>query len=49
MKTFHQLISNFRVIAELFIVPARWLKYFATSLKSLQVVVFYEFMSVGGG
>ena len=46
MKTFHQIVSNLHAIAERFIVP---LKYFLTSLKFSQTIVFYRFMKEGGG
>lgn len=43
MKMFYQIVSNLRAIAELFIVPTAWLKYFSISLKPSQVFVFKEF------
>ncbi len=49
MKTFHQLISNLRAIAEPFIAPTTWLKYSTIPLNFAQIIVFYEFMRGGGG
>ncbi len=49
MKTFRQLISNLRAIAELFIVPLTCLMYSMISQKPSQIIVFYEFMKEGGG
>ncbi len=49
MKTFHQIISNLHAIAEPFIVPTTWLKYFFAPFEFSQVIVFNKLMKDGGG
>ena len=48
MQTLHQLISNFRVIADIFTVPTTWLMYVTISLNILVADCYLMSYARGG-